>query len=353
MYAVEVGNALAKAFHDEINADTLPDGRMYYNIASRVIPPPLRRCYEDVADYAQAMYKGMNERAGLGLKAQRAKYNEDRVKGLVEYACGTEDYASRQKNFEGSLVNYSQSVATDTMKENADFQYQAGLSPVIKRRGSSDCCGWCKALIKDYPYETVKATGSAVYRRHRDCRCQVYYDPGDGKVQNVHTKRWEDKQVILKDRTIPDDYNVIKDYRRIMRPNKGGFLVDPDYKVELHEEEIEFANWIYKTFGGELRCLNEKDDDGVLNPDYMWNGALWDLKTPTTSKKDTLDKRIRHGLEQIESNPGGLMIDFSNSKLGLEDGRDMVISILEKKARITTDVIVKKGKAFEVIRVKK
>lgn len=166
---------------------------MYYNIASRVIPPPLHKCYEDVADYAQAMYKGLNERAGLGLKAQRAKYNKDRVKGLVEYACGTDNYASRQKNFEGSLVNYSQSVATDTMKENAEFQFQAGLSPVIRRRGSSDCCSWCKALIGDYHYETVKATGSDVYRRHRACRCQVYYDPGDGKVQDVHTKRWEKK----------------------------------------------------------------------------------------------------------------------------------------------------------------
>ena len=49
-YAVEVGQALAKAFHDNVTADVLPDGRMYYNIASRVLPPPLRMSYEEIAN---------------------------------------------------------------------------------------------------------------------------------------------------------------------------------------------------------------------------------------------------------------------------------------------------------------
>ena len=191
LYSVEVGQALAKAFQDEINADTLPDGRMYYNIASRVIPPPMQKCYVDIADYAQAMYKGLNERAGLGLKAQRAKYNEDRVKGLIEYACGADRYVDRQKNFEGSLVNYAQSVATDTTKANAEFHYNAGLSPVIRRIANAGCCKWCANLAGTYDYPIDFAYDKDPYPRHRDCRCQVLYDPGDGKVQNVHTKRWE------------------------------------------------------------------------------------------------------------------------------------------------------------------
>lgn len=33
-----------------------------------------------------------------------------------------------------------------------------------------------------------------VYRRHQRCRCTVDYYPGDGKVQNVHTKEWETKE---------------------------------------------------------------------------------------------------------------------------------------------------------------
>ena len=59
---------------------------MYYNIASRVIPPPLRSSYEEIADFAEAIQKGMNERAKLGIKAIRPKYNAGREKGLIEYA---------------------------------------------------------------------------------------------------------------------------------------------------------------------------------------------------------------------------------------------------------------------------
>lgn len=191
LYSVEVGQALAKAFHDEINADTLPDGRMYYNIASRVIPPPMQKCYVDIADYAQAMYQGLNERAGLGLKAQRAKFNEDRIKGLIEYACGADEYANRQKNFEGSLVNFAQSVSTDTTKTNAEFHYDAGLSPVIRRIANAGCCKWCANLAGTYDYPIDFAYDKDPYPRHRDCRCQVLYDPGNGKVQDVHTKQWQ------------------------------------------------------------------------------------------------------------------------------------------------------------------
>lgn len=215
-YAVEVGQALAKAFHDNISSDTLPDGKMYYNIASRIIPPPLRTTYEDIADYAQAIQRGMNERAQLGIAAQRAKYNVDKEKGLIERACGADQYDNVRKSFEGDLINFDQAVVTDTLHENAEFQYQAGLSPVIRRIANGGCCAWCAKLAGSYPYEDVRKTGNDVYRRHRDCRCRVVYDPGDGKVQNVHTKRWEPWNGAAKENSIiaRTDRNDIINYAK-------------------------------------------------------------------------------------------------------------------------------------------
>lgn len=354
LYAVEVGEALAKAFHDEINADTLPDGRMYYNIASRVIPPPLRRCYEDVADYAQAMHKGMNERAGLGLKAQRAKYNEDRVKGLIEYACGTDDYASRQKNFEGSLVNYSQSVATDTMKENAEFQYQAGLSPVIRRRGASDCCSWCKALIGDYPYETVKATGSDVYRRHRDCRCQVYYDPGDGKVQNVHTKRWEGA---VKESDLGKS-ETYRQYMRSARPGVGKLEKEPGYQDDKkHAEDIETTEWLIRKIGGDYTLLKERRGNREETPDCVRNGVYLEYKKPTTI--NAVERRIKKGTSQIAAmgNPdrGVLVLDITKRK----ENQDAMLKAIRKEGVLRSkqkilDIIVRENDDIvDIIRIKK
>ena len=78
---------------------------------------------------------------------------------------------------------------TDALKENAEFQYGAGLSPVIRRTANGGCCDWCAKLAGTYPYADVRDIGNDVYRRHRSCRCCIVYDPGEGKVQDVHTKQ--------------------------------------------------------------------------------------------------------------------------------------------------------------------
>ena len=48
-YASEVAAVLAKAY-ENITEDKLPDGKMYYNIAYRLLDPTLRRAFDDVAD---------------------------------------------------------------------------------------------------------------------------------------------------------------------------------------------------------------------------------------------------------------------------------------------------------------
>ena len=40
--AQEIGKILAQSYSDNLSSDILPDGKMYYNIASRVLDPTLR-----------------------------------------------------------------------------------------------------------------------------------------------------------------------------------------------------------------------------------------------------------------------------------------------------------------------
>lgn len=80
----------------------------------------------------------------------------------------------------------------DTIETNADLHYKSGLRPKIIRVTVGNCCDWCNEVAGVHDYEKVKATGNHVFRRHRYCRCRVEYDPGDGRRQDVHTKRWED-----------------------------------------------------------------------------------------------------------------------------------------------------------------
>lgn len=41
-YAIEIGELLAKSFNRFLTVDTLPDGRMYYNIAERILNDTLK-----------------------------------------------------------------------------------------------------------------------------------------------------------------------------------------------------------------------------------------------------------------------------------------------------------------------
>lgn len=189
-YAVREGELLAEALHRNVSGDVLPNGKMYFNIADRVLPSVLRENYDNVADMSERIIEEMNERAGIHIRAQRPDLNEDRVYGLVNLAATADLYEDRRKEIEADVVNFSQSVGTDTVRKNADFQYQSGLSPKIHRTAEGGCCKWCAGLAGTYDYASVKGSGSDVWQRHRDCRCIVEFDPGNGKRQNAHTKAW-------------------------------------------------------------------------------------------------------------------------------------------------------------------
>lgn len=189
-FAIEVGELLSGSFKKNLSSSVLPDGRMYYNIADRIIRDTLGNNYELVADISAKVQEILNKRAGIGIKAIKPKINEDKVRGIVDIVSGKEKYDDIAYMLGEPVVNFSQSVVNDAVRENADFQYKAGLSPKIIRTSTGKCCEWCDKLAGIYDYEAVSDTGNNVFRRHKYCRCLVEYAPGDGKRQNVHTKQW-------------------------------------------------------------------------------------------------------------------------------------------------------------------
>ena len=189
-FAIEVGELLSGSFKKNLSSSVLPNGRMYYNVADRIIRDTLGNNYELVADISAKIQEILNKKAGIGIKAIKPKINEDKVRGIVDIVSGKEKYDDIAYMLGEPVVNFSQSVVNDAVRENADFQYKAGLSPKIIRTSTGKCCEWCDKLAGIYDYEAVSDTGNNVFRRHKYCRCLVEYAPGDGKRQNVHTKQW-------------------------------------------------------------------------------------------------------------------------------------------------------------------
>lgn len=190
VYAEKIGQALARAFGHNLSVEMLPDGRMYYNIAERVLAPMLEESYSEVANIAVRVQQDLNKNAGLGLKAKRAALNEDRIKGLVDRVSNAESFEDVSWILQAPVENFCLNVVDETLKANVEIHAKAGLNPRIIRKAESGCCKWCSQLEGEYLYDGDMPED--VFRRHERCRCLVTYDPADGsnRRQNVHTKKW-------------------------------------------------------------------------------------------------------------------------------------------------------------------
>ena len=171
-YAEQVGTARAKAFKSQISSEVLPDGKMYYNIAERLMNDTLSADHEMIAEYAKSVQTNVNKKGNLNLKAQKADLDEDRIEGFVNRLSSEDDFDSVSWILDEPVKTYARSVVDDTVKKNAEFQSRAGIHASIIRTAAAGCCLWCLGLAGDYSYP---APGE-VFQRHDNCRCTLDYE---------------------------------------------------------------------------------------------------------------------------------------------------------------------------------
>ena len=275
-YAIEIGEILSKALGASLTNETLPDGKMYYNIAQRVLTDVLGRNYELVSDYTEQVQKNLNSEAKIGLTAQIPELNQDRIDGLVNRLASEESFDDVKWLLVDPIVIFSQSIVDDSIRKNAEFHHKVGLSPKIVRRVVGHPCKWCKSLEGSYNYPEVPKD---IYRRHGNCRCTVDYHPGNGKKQNVHTKRWAESQKsakieVLKGVGLP----VQSGARNYFRDESNDDILPKDFiKAEKHAyltyDKIKNSNQelekrkIYSNIGKfkEMKDFTKEDVDIAFN----------------------------------------------------------------------------------------
>ena len=185
-YAIEIGEILSKALGASLTNETLPDGKMYYNIAQRVLTDVLGRNYELVSDYTEQVQKNLNSEAKIGLTAQVPELNQDRIDGLVNRFSSEDNFEDVSWLLGEPIVNFTQSIIDDSIRKNAEFHAKTGMTPTISRHSTGRCCKWCDSLVGNYIYGKEP---NNFYRRHQHCTCVIDYHPKNGKVQNSWTKK--------------------------------------------------------------------------------------------------------------------------------------------------------------------
>ena len=191
-FAIEIGKILVDVLNINITSENLPDGKMYFNIANRILNPTLQKNHELITSYVNDVQTELNHSANLRLKSQTPELNQDRIDGIINRISSEDSFEDIAWILEDPIINFSQSIVDDAIKENADFHSKVGLRPKITRTVSGhQPCEWCIDLAGTYDYNEAPKD---IYRRHDRCRCTVEYSPGEGKKQNVWTKERRDPQ---------------------------------------------------------------------------------------------------------------------------------------------------------------
>ena len=121
-YAERLGENLSRALVKNLNERTLPDGKLYYNIANRTVVPALETNYVLTNEIAEQIQSIIDKPLGIGLKSVRADFPESRIHDLINKM--TEEGISLEEALiwlREPIINNSEAFFDDFIKENALF----------------------------------------------------------------------------------------------------------------------------------------------------------------------------------------------------------------------------------------
>lgn len=98
--------------------------------------------------------------------------------------------------------------------------------------------------------------------------------------------------------------------------------------------------------------MKEEKTSGSKTPDFLWSGRHWELKGVTS--KNSVDCAMRDAAKQIQSIPGGIILDTSGSSLTDTEIADSIADRIKGTALMSVDVlIVSDEKLKKILRYRK
>lgn len=333
------------------------------------------------------------------------KYGE----GTAELACQMYDAMAEKAGANvppaepAEPADYGETARMVNATKQSPPQLQGGVSRLVKRAGADttlknairdgaewawvphgDTCPFCITLAsRGWQKASQKALkGGHAEHIHANCNCEYAirfdsrtsvagYDPekylaqynaAGGDINAMRREQYAENKIQInaqkraayaarKSNSGPED--VLEEYRRTAKPGEGSITYDEGYNRTLHADEIKTAQWLHDHLGGDIVLLNESNIQGQKMPDYLWRNSYWDLKTLSSEK--AANSAIRHGLQQIRNNPGGLILDVGDLDVSL----DKLNAVIEKRmqwnqTKTAVDImVVRKGKPIEILRYQK
>ena len=163
----------------------------------------------------------------------------------------------------------------------------------------------------------------------------------------------ESKILNNKKRCVEED--ITQEY--LAKTSKKGII---KFEDNINEADKEITQWLYNSFGGNIKCLKENSQIGKM-PDAIWNDTYWEYKAPST--KNAIDTRLNKARKQIEEalkrddkeySRCGIVLDITNRKITLEECIKCIEDRASDRCLNNTEVIIKdKNEVIKILRVKK
>lgn len=190
-YAECLGKNASKALRDVLREDNLPDGKLYYNIATRTVIPTLETNQKMINEAAADIQKVIDGKNKIYLNTLKPDFPKERIYGLIDKMTADDITIDQALVWiREPIVNNCEAFFDDFIKTNAEFRSESGLKTKVSRIPEANCCKWCENLAGTYDYGTEP---DEFYARHESCRCTVtYINERKRESQNVWSKKvWQ------------------------------------------------------------------------------------------------------------------------------------------------------------------
>lgn len=146
-------------------------------------------------------------------------------------------------------------------------------------------------------------------------------------------------------------FDVTDEYLQSAAPQQGNIAHDIGYNKSKHKEEFKMAEWLLAAFGGEIRLLNESKIKNQTMPDFLWKGKCWELKG--IHSINGADKLLQHAIKQIQSNPGGVILN-ALSDIDITALEEQLVRRIKRSRIDELDLmLLLKGNLVKILRYKK
>lgn len=179
-YARETSRILSGVLQSVLTADALPNGQLYFNIANRTIRPAMEGLRDLIIRQSLDVQKFINVSCGIPFNPVAPNVYPSMIKNLIDRVSSNnyrgQDLEEVQFLFgENTLDGYAQSIVSDTIKANEEWQRGAGFRTYVRRYSQAGCCKWCDSLAGTYANGETPKNFWAV---HDNCNCEFDYRAG-------------------------------------------------------------------------------------------------------------------------------------------------------------------------------